>query len=357
MANNPSPVAPAHLEDQTTTRATLSREAGLYLAPFAYALIIDRWGSKIPAWVVILSALLVLSLFAIAAVHKVKQSGGVQQLETYIRTHLWASISFIVLVCCVILGTTIYVVMRPPVESKPPERPAVASGAPFHSQSAPQDQRGSTPPSGGQKTPSKRPPRKPHTPPVTHPETTVEPTTTPPEHQNSEPTHLPSTAPTLAGQPPSNTQNCTGSNCFQGTNNGTVTQNFNQYGAPALVMTQKQFGAITEAMRPFAGKHVEVEGDQATQDSIDYGKNLVHALQNAGMVPTDDIGTVLTDNAFLLSGVIMTGYPAVGGVQILAGQNREPEATALASVLGTTNLIHNAKAGPDTLTVVVRPNR
>ncbi len=62
---------------------------------------------------VILSAVVVLGLFSFAGLSHLKEFGGLKFINGYIGQHLWASISLIVLFCCVVLGTGMYLKMRP----------------------------------------------------------------------------------------------------------------------------------------------------------------------------------------------------------------------------------------------------
>jgi hypothetical protein len=84
--------------------------AGLYLTPFVFAGVLIVWGHLLAPWMVIGGAILVLGLFVGAGILHIKENGG---LSNYVRAHLWSSISLIVLFACVILGTTIYLAMRP----------------------------------------------------------------------------------------------------------------------------------------------------------------------------------------------------------------------------------------------------
>jgi Spy/CpxP family protein refolding chaperone len=78
-------------------------------------------------------------------------------------------------------------------------------------------------------------------------------------------------------------QPCIGSNCFQGTNSGTVIQTLNQYGAPKLVMTDAQRDAIRDAMKPYAGTGIRIFCHAETEDSRTYAEKLRDALKNAGL--------------------------------------------------------------------------
>ena len=168
---------------------------------------------------------------------------------------------------------------------------------------------------------------------------------------------LPNNLIPLVGQSPAPTYQQECQNCAQAQGPHS-TATYNQYGAPQLVMTKETFAAVTKAMKPYAGKKVTVRGDQATADSINYGSNLVRALQNAGLKIVDGDGDPADPSQpFEIDGTIMTGFPAVGGVQIFAGKNCAAGANALAAAIGTKNVIHEDRQGPDQFSVLVRPNR
>ncbi len=92
-------------------------KAGLYLTPFVFAGILILWGHLLAPWMVITGAIVVLILFTWAGYLHVMESGGPGD---YIRGHLWGSISLIVLFSCVILGTVVYLAMRPVSSSTKP---------------------------------------------------------------------------------------------------------------------------------------------------------------------------------------------------------------------------------------------
>jgi hypothetical protein len=124
-------------------------------------------------------AAIVLALFAWGGYLHIKENGG---LPEYIRGHLLGSISLIVLFSCVILGTGMYLAMRPDSKTNTPEPPVVT------------------------KNPNPVPaPQSPS--PATNPQL-------PPEQ--------PQPAPSSA-QPTPQTQSCIGSNCVQGPNYGNQT--------------------------------------------------------------------------------------------------------------------------------------
>jgi len=150
---------------------------------------------------------------------------------------------------------------------------------------------------------------------------------------------------------PSRTQTCVGSNCFQGTNNGTVNQNLNQYGAPKLVIADFQMSAISEAMRPYAGTTITVFCHDATEDSGQYGEKLAVALRNAGIsVPPVEYGTIFANS------------PVSPGVSLIVGADRTAAANALATVMRQVGLIDRPlpyvpNGSKDDFQITVVPNR
>jgi hypothetical protein len=102
---------------------------GAYLTPFVYAGWLMLWPHSLPAWLVILAAISVLSLFVTAGLLQIRDMGGWARLESHIRRYLLPSIAAIVIICCLIVGTGIYLTVRPPhvkttAHNAPPSTPA-----------------------------------------------------------------------------------------------------------------------------------------------------------------------------------------------------------------------------------------
>ena len=148
-------------------------------------------------------------------------------------------------------------------------------------------------------------------------------------------------------------QKCEGSACAQGPGSQAT---FNQYGAPKLVMTDAQRDAISENMKPFGGSKVRVGISLAEPDSGEYGRQLVLALQNAGM-------TVEHSEAW---SIVQAGAPA-SGVSFSFTENHRAAAEALGMALrkaGSARAPIPASVYPITgqtpdgfFAILVQPNR
>jgi hypothetical protein len=176
------------------------------------------------------------------------------------------------------------------------------------------------------------PQSKPHNPvPQTTPQQIQKkPETKPHKHQDaSTPTVLPVVAPlsatTAQPQTPVDCGSMTG-NC----GSGGGSQTFNQYGAPKLVMTEDQRMAIRDAMKPFAGITIDIECQDATEDSFEYCKKLARAFTESGIT---SIGP--TAGTHLMS----DSHAIPSGVSFSAGHEREGAAIALAKAMIESHLI------------------
>jgi hypothetical protein len=89
-------------------------KAGLYLTSFVFALVLLKWGDRIPTSLVAVSLCVVSGLFVLAAFLHVRDIGGWGHLHGYIQDHLLVSMSAIVIFGCLIVGTGIYLAMRHP---------------------------------------------------------------------------------------------------------------------------------------------------------------------------------------------------------------------------------------------------
>jgi hypothetical protein len=77
-------------------------------------------------------------------------------------------------------------------------------------------------------------------------------------------------------------QHCVGSACAQGPGS---TANYNQYGAPKLMLTDAQENAVLDAMKPFANMGFSVKcTESVTEDMLAYATKLNNALNKAGLV-------------------------------------------------------------------------
>lgn len=82
---------------------------GLYLAPFAFALVLLRWGNLFPAWLVIVFSVAVIVLFSLAGFIHVKERG----FRDHFHENPVLYVVSIALLSCVVLGTVMYLAMRP----------------------------------------------------------------------------------------------------------------------------------------------------------------------------------------------------------------------------------------------------
>jgi hypothetical protein len=83
------------------------------LTPFVYAAVLILWPHSLPAWLVVLAGIFVLSLFVTAGLLHIRDLGGWTRMEEYIHSHLLPSIAAIVIICCLIFGTGAYLMFRP----------------------------------------------------------------------------------------------------------------------------------------------------------------------------------------------------------------------------------------------------
>lgn len=152
-----------------------------------------------------------------------------------------------------------------------------------------------------------------------------------------------------AASHPSDVQNCAGSNCFQGTNNGKV--EMKQYGAPKLMMTDEQHDAIREAMKPYAKSQIGILVNNATEDSMAFANKLCDALQSAGIIAQVQGATLLP----------VGGNVIPQGISMNVGPDRMQEATALALAMKNLGLVPGpipvGTSGNGTLAIFIVPNR
>ncbi|MGB8478396.1 MAG: hypothetical protein WCE63_06100 [Acidobacteriaceae bacterium] len=149
---------------------------------------------------------------------------------------------------------------------------------------------------------------------------------------------------------PAKIQNCTESNCVQGTNYGPLT--YNQFGAPKLEMTDAQRNSITDAMKEFPGLNVSVGCENATEDAPAFAEKLYQALHNAGMKIEEPS----------CARMIGTYGPPHPGVTFSVSPDRQNEANVLekamvdAGVLPTPVPLEVVPFN-GILSITVRPNR
>jgi hypothetical protein len=77
---------------------------------------------------VILAGIFVLSLFVTAALLHIRDIDGWRRLEAYVHGHLWSSIAVIVIFCCLVFGTGVYLYVHHPRQTS--EAQKVSSPAP-----------------------------------------------------------------------------------------------------------------------------------------------------------------------------------------------------------------------------------
>jgi len=165
----------------------------------------------------------------------------------------------------------------------------------------------------------------------------VEPANPPTLPLQSTPAQPKHQAPTYGGQ------TCIGSACAQGPGSQAT---FNQYGAPKLLLSDKEHDAITKAMSPYAGKYINIVSYEATEDTDAYIAKLIDALNAAHLKVLGPGG-----------GMDTRGIPA--GVSFVVSSDRLTEAKALAASMNVpfeyrTVAIH---PDPNSLYIDVRPNR
>lgn len=296
-------------------------KAGLYLTPFLYAAVLTKWGNDFSASLIIAMGCVVVGLFLAAGLLHLRDIGGRRWLRENFHTHPVPYVLAIVVVCCVVLGTSVYLAVRPPLQhiAKAPPNPNPVLNPPANN-----------PPS------AITPTAKPHNKPPATPSAQPSPATPaiPPAESAAQPTY---------GQ-----QTCVGNACAQGPGSQAT---LNQYGAPKLVMTDGQQDAISDAMRPFSGSKIDVTANTPTEDSMVYANRLGVALQRAGLVaPVQGAMIMPPQGEVIPAGISMVVDPA-----------RFNEASILALSMLNSGLISYKvpvqKGGLGVLEVIISPNR
>jgi hypothetical protein len=114
-------------------------------------------------------------------------------------------------------------------------------------------------------------------------------------------------------------------NIAQVGNNNTATINAK---TPPFAITEEQAAQITEALRPFAGRTMEMFVHNATPEAMAFGENLKRAVSNAGInVPS------------LGSGIATSTAGIPPGVSFLLGKNNIDLATAFAGILWKQGIV------------------
>jgi hypothetical protein len=210
MADNAEHISPP---TKLSTKHHLWR-LGAYLTPFVYAAVLILWPHSLPAWLVILAGILVLSLFVTAGLLHIRDLGGWTRMEAYIHSHLLPSIAAIVILCCLIFGTGAYLMFRP---SRMANTQVAKAGVP---RDDPQDKPAPPPPQTIQPAPTTKPTEKAKL------KTPKEPAPQTPQPQ-AQPQPQPQTPPQQPTTQPTYQQQCKDSACAQGTG---ATATYNQYG-------------------------------------------------------------------------------------------------------------------------------
>lgn len=304
--------------------------AGLYLTPFAFALFLLKWGSLLPAWLVITFTGAVILLFVLAGYLHVRDIG----FRKNFHEHPALYVIGIVLCCCTALGTGMYLAMRP-------------AGDQVHHfvRNSPLPQELAQEPAGLTAQPAKPIDRKAPRIPSSEADPKVPvPVPLPASRSSAQAVPRPDiTPPSTSVQQPSYQQQCVGSACAQGQG---AQATFNQYGAPKLLMTDVQRDAIRDAMKPFAGMAVWATSHDSTEDSGAFAEQFIKAIRDANMNGTLGYGTQFG--------------PVSSGITITTAEDGLKAATALKESLYPTGvrveIIHDARI-TGRLNVVIAPNR
>jgi len=143
----------------------------------------------------------------------------------------------------------------------------------------------------------------------------------PPEPISPTPQSVPAQQPPQVGS-----VDCGNAGICAGVNNGV--QQFNQFGAPKLVMTDAQRDAIRDAMNPYAGLKFTLMRHDATEDSMKYADQLKKALTDAGLV-------CIMDG----SGTEFNGGVVPSGVSLLIGADEFGAANSLGTAMQNSGLL------------------
>src|ERR1035437_429322 len=112
MPNNLPEIPPA----TANLRAKhIAWKTGLYLTPFVYAAVLALWGASLSKTVVIIAAIFAVGLYLVAGLLHIRDIGGFAWLGKNFQDHPAPYVSAAVLLICVILGTGVYVAVRPPL--------------------------------------------------------------------------------------------------------------------------------------------------------------------------------------------------------------------------------------------------
>jgi len=87
-------------------------KVGVILLTPLYCLILAIYGYSMSGWWVIFLLAIVFGAFLISLILHLRDMGGSAQMGTYVRNHLFGSLSAIVVLFCVIVGTGIYLAIR-----------------------------------------------------------------------------------------------------------------------------------------------------------------------------------------------------------------------------------------------------
>jgi hypothetical protein len=286
-------------------------KVGLYLTPFVYAAFLVEWGNSLPAWGVILSGCVVIGIFVLAGLLHLKEIGGWKRVEEYIQSHLWSSIAAIVALCCVIMGTWIYLAVRPH-----PKTTLIASGNTIPPKPTPQPNVPPITQIPNLVVPANRQPSY-HAPaiaqPIPQPKVVPMPPPSPPAEVLSAPTPVPQSIPTQ--QQPTYQQQCTGSNCFQGTNNGTVQQNINT----ARALSETEATVLRNAISKYPPQTISITSYLSSDDAHNFGIEIGNQILRGGWA--------VRGNAVNMA--VATQFDSVRGLVILVKDKSSPPPKAL----------------------------
>jgi hypothetical protein len=124
-------------------------------------------------------------------------------------------------------------------------------------------------------------------------------------------------------------------------------KHINQYAALRLQIAPWQLDAVREAMTPYSGITIRIEYLDGKQDAFDVGDALRQALQNAGI-------TVIGP----LPAMIFSSPPVPSGLSLDVGRERQKAGNALATALGSKNVIPVSQQGADAhFLIIVKSNQ